>query len=153
MDAVIAYGSGRGTTAKVGEAIVEGMVAAGVKAVAVSLEYVIPSRLQGKHTFAFCTCGMDRPGETLVRLYEALAGRGAAVVWLERFRSALSYFPLSPEWMSRCQVNGLERRNDKTIPDVSDHCVRCLECTSWRPRSAITVDPPGKERLATSVIG
>jgi flavodoxin/ferredoxin len=254
MKAVIAYGTGRGSTAKVAEAIAQGMTDSGVAAVAMSLEYLTPSRLQsadivgvgspvhfyrearyvtnflstlptlnGKRAFAFCTCGMDRPGETLARLYEALAGCGAIVVGLERFRSAMSYFPLhrrglgnsehlpdtavleqarqfgaqmanahqlSPverpklskflafkasllanmnfrrlvfpgirlnpsvctgygQCMSRCLVNGLERRNEKTIPDVTDNCVRCLECIAWCPRAAIVPDSRTKEWLAT----
>ncbi len=49
--------------------------------------------LTGKRAFAFCTCGMDRPGETLARLHAELTRRGATVVGLESFRSAMSYFP------------------------------------------------------------
>lgn len=125
MKAVVAYGSSRGTTARVAEVIANGMTEGGVAAVAISVEYLTPSRaasadilgigspvhfyresryvtnflstlprLESKRAFVFCTCGMDRPGETLSRLHGSLAARGASVVGAERFRSAMSYFPL-----------------------------------------------------------
>jgi NAD-dependent dihydropyrimidine dehydrogenase PreA subunit/flavodoxin len=50
--------------------------------------------LRGKKAFVFCTCGMDRVGETLNRLHRALTERGAEVVGAESVRSAMSYFPL-----------------------------------------------------------
>jgi ferredoxin len=52
----------------------------------------LPS-LEGKRGFVFCTCGMDRVGETLHRLRGHLAERGAVVVGARWFRSAMSYFP------------------------------------------------------------
>lgn len=65
--------------------------------------------LSGKRVFVFCTCGMDRPGETLARLHAALVGRGATVVGAESFRSAMSYFPH--------KLRGLG--NPQTLPDES----------------------------------
>ncbi|WP_447980610.1 flavodoxin domain-containing protein [Candidatus Nitrospira bockiana] len=254
MKAVIAYGTGRGTTGKLAEAIAAGLASSGVSAVAISIEYLTAIRLQqadligigspvhfyrearyvtnflatlprldGKRAFAFCTSGMDRPGETLSRLYATLVERGAVVVGLERFRSAMSYAPLrrrglgnseslpdaavyrqatefgermaqadrlppvdvpKVSWllatkarllahrrvrglffpgirlnaslctgygqcMSRCLVNGLERRDGRTIPDVTEGCVRCLECVAWCPRAAIEPDSRVKDWLTT----
>lgn len=119
------YGTGRGTTGKVAEAVVEGMKAAGATAAAVRVQLFAPARaraadtigvgspvhfyrearyvtdflpslpsLEGKRAFVFCTCGMDRPGETLTRLSAGLAERGASVVGAQSFRSSMSYFPL-----------------------------------------------------------
>jgi len=51
-------------------------------------------RLEGKKAFVFCTCGMDRVGETLHRVHRALRERGTTVVGAESFRSAMSYYPL-----------------------------------------------------------
>lgn len=125
MNGVIAYGTGRGTTAKIAEAIAEGMNTTGVHAVAIGIEYLTPARvagagilgvgspvhfyrearyvtnflstlprLDGKKAFVFCACGMNRPGETLNRLYRMLVERGALVVGADSFRSAMSYYPL-----------------------------------------------------------
>lgn len=124
MKALVAYGSGRGTTAKIAAAVVEGLTEAGADAAAVSVEYLTAARiasadvlgvgtpvhfyretryirsflealppLDGKRAFVFCTCGMDRPGETLPRVGKALSERGAAVVGARSFRSAMSYYP------------------------------------------------------------
>jgi ferredoxin/flavodoxin len=49
--------------------------------------------LQGKKAFVYCTTGMDRVGETLVRMCDELRGRGAEVVGAEFYRSAMSYLP------------------------------------------------------------
>ncbi len=125
MKAVIAYGTGSGSTAKVAQAVAEGMTAAGIGTASVRIEYITPARLagadiigvgapvhfyrearyvtkflstlpqlDGKRGFVFCTCGMDRPGETLRRLYVALAKCGVSVVGGARFQSAMSYLPL-----------------------------------------------------------
>ena len=142
MNAVIAYGTGRGTTAQIAEAISEGMNNAGVKATAISIEYLalMPARitaadivgigspvhfyretryiknfisalpkLEGKRAFVFCTHGMDRVGETLHRLYRAMVERGACVVGVEAFRSAMSYHPLRKRGLG----------NGDNLPDVS----------------------------------
>lgn len=124
MKALIAYGTGRGTTGRVADAIAEGLNEAGVNSSALSVEYITAGRvsgsdvlgvgtpvhfyrearyvadflsalprLDGKKAFVFCTCGMDRPGETLHRLHGALTERGAIVVGAESFRSAMSYYP------------------------------------------------------------
>lgn len=254
MKAVIAYGTGRGTTAKIAAEIAESMKAAGVNTFAVSIEYLTAARvagadivgvgapvhfyrearyltnflstlprLDGKRTFAFCTCGMDRPGETLTRLHRALAERGAVVVGAESFRSAMSYFLLrarrlgnpdtlpgdeelaaarefgtrmarAPELgaiapppvstlaalkarllanmsfrrlifprprlnttlctgygscLSRCLLNGLERKDGETVPYVTAACVHCLECVAWCPRGAIEPESRVKAWTAT----
>jgi flavodoxin len=127
MKALITYGTGRGTTAQIAEAITAGMKEAGVDATAVSIEYAAMAparvaatdilgigspvhfyrearymtnflstlpRLEGKKAFIFCTCGMDRSGETLNRLHAGLVEHGASVVGAESFRSAMSYYPL-----------------------------------------------------------
>jgi flavodoxin/ferredoxin len=142
MKAVIAYGTGRGTTAQIAEAIAEGMKEAGVDATAISVEYaaMVPARvaateilgigspvhfyrearyltnflstlprLEGKRAFVFCTCGMDRVGETLNRLHGTLVEYGASVVGAESFRSAMSYYPL--------RKRGLGNGDD--LPDTS----------------------------------
>ncbi len=255
MNALIAYGTGRGTTAQIAEAIAEGMKEAGANAVAISVEYLalVPARisaaeifgigspvhfyrearyltnfistlprLDGKKACVFCTCGMDRVGETLNRLHGALVERGASVMGAESFRSAMSYLPLrkrelgnnenlpdssvlraarqfgermarpgelSPmevpavstltalkgsllanmkfrrllfpgirinhslctgygSCLSRCLVNGLDRKDGEGIPYVTDSCVYCLECIDWCPRAAIEPDSRVKEALA-----
>jgi len=125
MKAVIVYGTGSGTTAKVAQAVADGMTDAGVRAASVRIEYITPARLvgadvigvgtpvhfyrearyttnflsalprlDGKRGFVFCTCGMDRPGETLARLYLGLTRSGVSVVGATSFRSAMSYLPL-----------------------------------------------------------
>lgn len=126
VKALIVYGSSRGTTAKIAEAIAEGMEAAGASASAISVELLrlVPDRvrtvdilgigspvyflreprymtefvsslgmLESKKAFVFCTCGMDRVGETLRRLHTMLSEQGAAVIGAKHFRSAMSYFP------------------------------------------------------------
>ena len=124
MKALITYGTGRGSTGRIADAIASGMNDAGVNASAVSIEYVTATRvsesdmlgigtpvhfyreakyvaeflstlprLDGKKAFVFCSCGMDRPGETLQRLHRVLSERGASVVGSESFRSAMSYYP------------------------------------------------------------
>lgn len=141
-NAVIAYGTGRGTTAQFAEAIAEGMNAAGANATAISIEYLalMPSRiaaadifgigspvhfyrearyttnflstlprLDGKRAFAFCTCGMNRAGETLNRLHGGLLEHGASVVGTEMFPSAMSYHPLRKRGMG----------NGDDLPDAS----------------------------------
>jgi len=142
MNALIAYGTGRGTTAQIAEAIAEGMKEAGVNTVAISVEYLalvlarataadifgigspvhfyrearyvtnfistLP-RLDGKKAFVFCTCGMDRVGETLNRLHGALVERGASVMGTESFRAAMSYLPLRKR----------ELGNNDNLPDSS----------------------------------
>lgn len=52
----------------------------------------LPS-LEGRRAFVFCTCGMDRVGETLHRLVSMLRARGANIVGAAQFRTAMSYFP------------------------------------------------------------
>ena len=254
MKALIAYGTGRGTTTQVAEAIADGLKGVGVDVAVVRIQYVAPARLaaadtvgigcpvhfyrearymtdflvtlprlDGKRAFVFCTCGMDRVGETLRRLHGALAERGAVVIGAESFRSAMSYFPLrrrglgngdflpddsvlaaarrfgelmgrpqSPgpitapavsqltnlkarllanrrfrklyfpgiqlnlekctgygSCLSRCLVNGLDRREGDTVPYVADSCMQCLECIAWCPRGAIEADSRFKEWRAT----
>lgn len=63
--------------------------------------------LTGVKGFVFCTCGMDRVGETLERLEERLASRGVTVVGAEWFRTAMSYRPY------RCRGIG----NPEHLPD------------------------------------
>ena len=142
MNALIAYGTGRGTTAQIAEAIAEGMKEAGANVLAISIEYLAlaPARiadaeifgigspvhfyrearyftnflstlpsLDGKKAFVFCTCGMDRVGETLNRLHGALVERGAAVIGTESFRSAMSYLPLRKRGLG----------NSESLPDSS----------------------------------
>jgi len=254
MKGLIAFGTGRGTTAKIAGEIAEGMKTERVTTSAVSVEYLTPARvagadivgvgspvhfyrearyltnflrglprLDGKYAFAFCTCGMDRPGETLARLHCALAERGATVVGAESFRSAMSYFllrdrglgnpdtlpgdaelaaarefgarmaraheldPIAPppastlvrvkarlladmrlrrlvfpgprlnttlctgygSCLSRCLVNGLDRKDGETIPFVTATCVHCLECVLWCPRGAIEPESRVKAWTAT----
>jgi len=124
--ALVAYGGNRGTTAKIADNIVQGMLQEGAEAssIPLSLLRMVPSRvnevdilgigspvyflreppdvtefvsnlpsLEGRKAFAFCTCGMDRPGETLYRLGSMLQARGAELVGATRFRTAMSYFP------------------------------------------------------------
>lgn len=52
-NAIIAYGTGRGTTAQFAEAIAEGMNAAGASATAISIEYLalVPSRIAAADIF------------------------------------------------------------------------------------------------------
>lgn len=254
MKALIVYGTGRGTTGRIADAIVEGLNSGGMEASSISLEYVTSARIQsaelfgvgtpvhfyrearyvasflsslprldGKRTFVFCACGMDRPGETLHRLHLALEEKGAVVVGAESFRSAMSYYPhrkrglgnpdslpddsvlegahsfglrmarfeehrpvqtnslpimtslkarvlanmkfrrmifpgvrLEPSMctgygscLSRCLVNGLDRKDGETIPFFTESCVHCLECIAWCPRGAIQVDSPVKEWIST----
>lgn len=142
VNAVIAFGTGRGTTAKIAGEIAEGMKAGEVNATAVNIEYLTAARvagadivgvgspvhyyrearyltnflsslprLEGKRAFVFCTCGMDRPGETLHRLHRALAERGASVVGAESFRSAMSYFLLR----ARTLGNGDDLPGDREL--------------------------------------
>jgi flavodoxin/NAD-dependent dihydropyrimidine dehydrogenase PreA subunit len=49
--------------------------------------------LTGARGFVFCTCGMDRVGETLERLEGRLASRGVRVIGAKWFRTAMSYLP------------------------------------------------------------
>lgn len=52
----------------------------------------LPS-LEGKKAFVFCTTGMNRVGETLLRLATKVSARGAAVVGAESFPAAMAYLP------------------------------------------------------------
>lgn len=164
MNAVIAYGTGRGTTALVAERIAEGMKTAGANAVAVSIEYLTPARiaaadvfgvgspvhfyrearyvtnfistlprLDGKKAFVFCTCGMDRVGEALSRLHGALVERGAVVVGAERFRSAMSYFPLRKRGLG----------NGENFPDTSGlEAARQFGERMAQPGELAPIEPP-----------
>jgi len=49
--------------------------------------------LDGKKVFVFCTTGMNRVGETLFRLRQALNERGADVVGAASFSAAMAYPP------------------------------------------------------------
>lgn len=49
--------------------------------------------LDGKKVFVYCTCGMNRIGETLQRLQSLLIERGAVVVGAQHFPTAMSYLP------------------------------------------------------------
>jgi len=49
--------------------------------------------LDGKKVFVFCTTGMNRVGETLFRLRQALAERGADVVGADSFSASMAYPP------------------------------------------------------------
>ena len=126
LNALVAYGTARGSTGWIGEAIAEGLESTGMEASAVKFDLVdmMPGRvesadifglgapvyflrepayvadfvaelpsLEGKKAFVFCTCGMDRVGETLARLRDLLVGRGAEVVGAEYFQSSMSYLP------------------------------------------------------------
>jgi NAD-dependent dihydropyrimidine dehydrogenase PreA subunit/flavodoxin len=126
LDALVAFGTMRGTTAVIGEAIAEGLGAAGATASAVHLDLLgmMPGRiakadllgfgspvyyqreaayvadfirglpsLEGKKAFVWCSCGMNRIGETLLRLQTLLSERGAVVVGAQHFSSAMSYLP------------------------------------------------------------
>lgn len=73
----------------------------------------LPS-LEGKRAFLFCTCGMERIGETLRRLYDAVCDRGASVVGAEKFSSAMSYHPLR----SRRLGNSLDLP-DETVTEAA----------------------------------
>lgn len=143
LKAFIIYGSTRGTTATVGEAIAEGMKGAGVSATAMHLDLykMMPNRLQSvdilgigspvyflrearyvaefiaglpplesKKVFLYCTCGMNRIGETLKRLHELLSERGAVVVGVEQFSSAMSYLPYR-----RRKLGNLEHLPDEAV--------------------------------------
>ena len=166
MNAVIAYGTGRGTTAKVAAAVAEGMKAAGVKAVSVRIEYLTPARitgaeifgvgspvhfyrearymtnflstlprLDGKRGFVFCTCGMNRPGETLQRLHGALAQRGASVVGAASFRSAMSYLPLRQRGLG----NGDELPDSSVFDAAREFGARLANSDAQPPIGAPTV--------------
>jgi ferredoxin/flavodoxin len=123
---LVVYGTSRGSTAEVADAIVDGMKSAGADASSISLEYLklmpdpIPNvdilgvgspvyflrevgymteyltsltGLEGKKAFVFCTSGMNRVGETLLRMSVHLRRRGAQVVGAEWFKTAMSYEP------------------------------------------------------------
>jgi flavodoxin/NAD-dependent dihydropyrimidine dehydrogenase PreA subunit len=49
--------------------------------------------LTGTKGFVFSTCGMNRVGETLERLGQCLASRGAVIIGAKWFRTAMSYIP------------------------------------------------------------
>jgi NAD-dependent dihydropyrimidine dehydrogenase PreA subunit/flavodoxin len=164
MNAIIAFGTGRGTTGRIAEQIADGMAAAGVRATAVGVQWLAPTRvgqadilgvgtpvhfyrearyltsflatlprLEGRRAFLFCTCGMDRPGETLRRLYTLLTERGASVVGAEAFRSAMSYYLLR----ARRLGNPDDLPGEGELEAARQYGVRMARAHELRP-----IDPP-----------
>jgi ferredoxin len=171
VTALVVYGGSRGTTAKIANAIVEGMQAERLSAssIPLSLLRMMPSRLESadivgigspvyflreppyvtrflsglgalraKKAFVFCTCGMDRPGETLERLGSMVRRLGPELVGAARFRTAMSYFPYRKRGLG----------NPGTLPDEAE-----LASAHRFGREMARAPEPGSFRLERPGLG